>query len=109
MEVLKVGRDSVVRLDRGREFQRRGAERLKALSPIGDQRAEGAESREEEEDRRERERERVRLEDSERNGGARLWRALKVRRRILKFMRCWTGSQCSCLRVGVMCSGVGFW
>ena len=58
-----MGRDSILWVDSGREFQRRGAERLKALSPIGDKRAGGAESSEEEEDRRERERERVRLEE----------------------------------------------
>ena len=52
-----MGRDSILWVDSGREFQRRGAERLKALSPIGDKRAGGAESSEEEEDRRERERE----------------------------------------------------
>ena len=47
-----MGRDSIVRMDSGREFQRRGAKRLIALSPIVDKRAEGEglESREEEED-----------------------------------------------------------
>jgi hypothetical protein len=36
MEVLKVGRDSIVRMDTGREFQKRGAEQLNPLSPIVD-------------------------------------------------------------------------
>ena len=47
-----MGRDSILRRDSGREFQRRGAERLNALSPIVDKRAEGVESREEEEEDR---------------------------------------------------------
>ena len=38
-----MGRDSIVRMDSGREFQRRGAKRLIALSPIVDKRAEGVE------------------------------------------------------------------
>ena len=44
--------DTILRMDSGREFQRRGAERLNALSPMVDKQAEGVESRGEEEDRR---------------------------------------------------------
>ena len=35
-----MGRDSILRMDSGREFQRQGAERQNALSPIVDKRAE---------------------------------------------------------------------
>ena len=66
----------------GREFQRRGAERLKALDPMVDRRAGGIFRVMEEADLRDR----VGILTcmrSDRYGGARLWMALKVCRRIL--------------------------
>ena len=66
----------------GREFQRRGAERLKALAPMVDRRAGGMMRLVEEEDLRHRVGILVWIR-SDKYGGARLWTALKVWRRIL--------------------------
>ncbi len=85
----------------GREFQRRGAERLKALDPMVDRRAEGTVRLMEEADLSAREGV-LMWRRSERYGGARLWMALNVWSSILKSMRNLTGSQCSCWRTGVM-------
>lgn len=66
----------------GSEFQRRGAERLNALLPIVVRRAGGTDRCMEEEDLRER----VEVgpwRRSDKYGGARLWIALNVNRRIL--------------------------
>lgn len=52
---LKVTRDVIVRMCCGRVFQSRGAEQLKALSPMVDRRADGVDRRLAEEERRVRE------------------------------------------------------
>ena len=79
---MKTVSESISRMSGGREFQRRGAERLKALDPMVVKRAGGMLRLREDEDLR------VRLgllmrRRSLRYSGARLWRALKVRSRIL--------------------------
>ena len=88
---LKSERVSILRRSGGRELQSQGAEQLKALPPIVTRRK-GSWSWREEEDRREREGVEM-WRRSEMYGGARLWRALKVVRRILKSIRCFMGSQ----------------
>ena len=65
----------------GREFQRRGAERLKALDPMVVERAGGTVGWMEEEDLRVRKGVSM-CSSSEMYRGARLWMALKVRSRI---------------------------
>ena len=85
----------------GREFQRRGAERLKALDPMEDKRNEGTVRLMEEADLRDRVGVLMRRR-SDRYGGERLWMALNVWRRILKSMRCFMGSQWSWCKTGVM-------
>ena len=90
----------------GREFQSRGAVREKALSPkdlsfdLGNVRERveedltgGA----------------VGDEEVRQVGGGRWWRALKVRRSVLKMMRCLMGSQWREWRMGVMCSRDWVW
>ena len=81
----------------GREFQRRGAERLKALDPLVDRHAGGTVRLMEEADPQLLIRRRA-----ERYGGARLWMALNVKRRILMLIWCLMGSQWSWCRTGVM-------
>ena len=69
----------------GREFQKRGAEQLKALAPMVDKRAGGTMRLIEEVDLSVREGV-LTWRRSERYGGERLWMALKVWSRILKTM-----------------------
>lgn len=75
-------RESKLRMSGGREFQRRGAERLKALNPMVVKRARGTVRWMVEEDLRVRE-DVLMWRSSERYRGARLWMALKVRSKIL--------------------------
>ena len=76
----------------GREFQRRGAERLKALAPMVVRWAGGTVRLMDEADLSDREGV-LMWRRSERYGGERLWMALKVWSRILKLMRDLTGSK----------------
>ena len=103
-----MGRVGESRTEGGREFQRRGAVREKALSPNVLRRDDGMVRVRVEEDRRVREG-RWGMRRSDRYGGARWWRALKVRSSILKFMRCLMGSQWRVWRTGVMCSRDRVW
>ncbi len=98
---LKMGSDVNIWMSCGSAFQSLGAERLKDLSPMVDRRAGGVERREAEEDRSVWEGVYI-SRSSVGYGGARLWRALNVRSRLSKSIQKRTGSQWSCLRMGVM-------
>ena len=93
---------SEVRMSSGREFQRLGADRMKALDPMVVRLADGVKSWMVEEDRRVREGVWIWV-SSARYDGSKLGRILKVRSRILKSMQDLIGSQWSCCRAGVMC------
>ena len=91
----------MLRISGGREFQRWGAERLKALDPIVVRRAGGTVRLMEEADLRGRPGV-LMWRRSVRYGGVRLWMALNVSTRVLNCIRYCIGSQWSCWRTGVM-------